>query len=129
LVGCETAHYLAEKGKRVTIIEVMDELAIDVTPTYKRPLLEILAEIGISMFTGVKSEEIVAGGMIITTKRGEKKTLQGDTIVLAVGSKPNSELFDSLRGKVKDIYIIGDCVSPRRIGDAVSEGFRAGFMI
>lgn len=123
LIGCETAEYLADKDKRVTIIEILDEIALDVNPTYKRPLLEVLSEMGIAIFCGVKSQEVIPEGIVITTKRGEKKTIKVDTLVVATGSKPNRRLFNQLEGKVKNIYLAGDSVEPRRIGNAVAEGF------
>lgn len=81
------------------------------------------------MFTSVKYERISQRGLTITTKEGERKSLEADTIVLAAGAEPNTELFQALKGKVKELYLVGDCVQPRRIVDAVYEGSRIARMI
>jgi pyruvate/2-oxoglutarate dehydrogenase complex dihydrolipoamide dehydrogenase (E3) component len=39
LVGCETAEYLAEKGKKVTVLRRGKEMAVDVGPSQRGPLL------------------------------------------------------------------------------------------
>jgi hypothetical protein len=46
--------------------------------------------------------------------------------VFAVGSRSNDALARRLQGKVKSIFLVGDCVEPRRIVDAITEGFRIG---
>lgn len=128
-VGCETAQYLADQGRNVMLVELMEELAVRASPSYRRPLLDVVAEKGIAVYAAVKSEELVDGGMVITNRRGGKETLKADTIVLASGSKPNSTLIEELKEKVKEVYVAGDCVQPRRIKEAVAEGFRAGYSV
>ena len=49
-----------------------------------------------------------------------------DTVVLAVGNRAEDELYFSLKGKVKEIYRIGDCVSPRKVDMAILEGHKIG---
>lgn len=129
LVGCEVAEFLAEKGKKVTIIEMLEEIGADIYPPYRVTLMEVLGEKGIAMFAGVKSEEIAKTGLIITNRRNEKVTLNADTIVLAVGYRANTDLVQELKGKVREVQIIGDCVQPRRIKEAMAEGLSAGMSI
>ena len=52
-----------------------------------------------------------------------------DTILIAAGSQKNKELVQDLQGKVKELYVVGDCTEPRRIQNAVYEGADAGLMI
>jgi pyruvate/2-oxoglutarate dehydrogenase complex dihydrolipoamide dehydrogenase (E3) component len=76
------------------------------------------------MMSGVKYEEITNEGLIITTKEGNKLTLQADTILPAVPLMPNTDLLNSLKGKVSEIYLIGDCREPRLIPDAIADGWK-----
>ncbi|ATW24928.1 mycofactocin system FadH/OYE family oxidoreductase 2 [Candidatus Formimonas warabiya] len=49
-----------------------------------------------------------------------------DHVVLAVPHRANDAFYFSLKGKVRELYRIGDCVAPRRLDAAVSEGFKTG---
>ena len=82
-----------------------------------------------TMLTGVKCEEISETGVVITTKEGEKQTIEANTIVLAVGAKSNIELLKSIKDIVSEIHLIGDCVEPRRIIDAIGDGHRIGLAV
>ncbi len=64
--------------------------------------------------------------MAITTRDGEERTIEADTVVLAAGAVPDAALYDAIKGKVSEVYRIGDCLEPRTIRDAISEGFRTG---
>ena len=71
----------------------------------------------------VSYKEINSQGLVVVIKDGTEKTIEADTIVLATGAKPDNALFEELKGKVLRIYQIGDCVEPRKIRDAIDEGF------
>ena len=123
MVGCETAEFLADLGKKVTIVEMLPKIGSDYGATYRHVVLRRLRKTGIKMETNVMVEEITDGG--VKAKRdGIPKFFPGDTVVLAVGFKPNKELGEKLGGKVPAPYSIGDCVEPRRIREAIEEGFR-----
>jgi len=122
MVGCETAEFLASLGKRVTIVEMLPKIGSDYGATYRHVVLRRLRETGIKMETNVMVEEITDRG--VKAKRdGAARFFPGDTVVLAVGFKSNKGLDEKLRGKVPAPYSIGDCVEPRRIKEAIEEGF------
>jgi hypothetical protein len=50
-------------------------------------------------------------------------------VVLAVGLTPNSDLEEALKGEPFEIHAIGDCVKPRKVIDAIWEGFRVARLI
>ncbi len=124
LVGCEIAAFLAEKGKRVTITRRGPRMAVKVARTYRTVLLDTLASTGVTMLTGVEYEKLTRKGLTITTKEGKRQTIEADTVVLAVGARPNIRLFEALQGMVPEIYLAGDCVEPRRIVEAIHDGSR-----
>lgn len=124
-VGCETADYLAVLGREVSIVEVLDVIAGD-SPIRTRPfLVSRLDRLGVKVFTGVSHEELADEGVLITVS-GKKTVLPADTVVCACGTRPENTLYASLRGKLAEVYEVGDCIEPRRIMDAVSEGALAG---
>ncbi len=129
LVGCETAAYLAEQGKRVTIMRRGPELATKVGPSVRAPLIRRLEAKGVSILTGVEYEEITEAGVIVRTREGERRTVEADTVVLAAGAKPNTDLLASIEGKVPQVFCVGDCIEPRGIREAVEGGYRVGLTL
>jgi 2,4-dienoyl-CoA reductase-like NADH-dependent reductase (Old Yellow Enzyme family)/thioredoxin reductase len=130
-VGCETAHFLAEKGKDVTLIFRSPEPALDVIyPDNRFPLLKKLAEAKVKIEAGVKEyKEITAKGIKFINKEGNEVLLEVDNIVLATGAIPNKTLAESLKGKVPELCEAGDCIEPRRILEAIHEAARAALEI
>jgi len=124
LVGCETAEFLADAGKTVTITRRGPSMAAAVAPMIGQPLVGRLSAKGVTMLTGVKYEEVNDEGLVITTGDGEKRTIPADTIVLAAGSRPNTELIQQLGDSIPELYQVGDCVQPQGIREAIADGLR-----
>lgn len=129
LVGCETAVYLVQQGKSVTIMRRGPELATNVNPLVRVPLIGRLQSKGASILTGVQYEEITEAGVTVRTEAGERRTVEADTVVLAAGAKPNTELLTSVEGKVAQVLSVGDCVKPLGIREAIEEGYCAGLAL
>ena len=130
-VGCETAEYLAERGRKVVaIITLEPAMATKEGVSMREPLLDRLGRFGIEMFAGVIGcDEINEQGVKITITEGKSRLLEADSVVLAAGSKPNTDLAMELRDSGIEFQLAGDCIEPRRIMDAVAEGYRAGLAI
>ena len=124
LIGCETANFLAERGRKVNLIEILPELPTENEKPYADLLVKELQEKGVVILTGVKEEKITDEGVEIIDKGGKTQKLEADTIVIAAGSRPNKELFKMLEKKFPAIYLAGDCVEPRKIIEAIAEGSR-----
>jgi 2,4-dienoyl-CoA reductase-like NADH-dependent reductase (Old Yellow Enzyme family)/thioredoxin reductase len=124
-IGCETANFIAAKGKKVTVIEMLHEVAINVEPLTKVCLLQELAERKVEILTDTKTEEITSGGVRTVDKSGKKMLLEVDTVVIAVGTKPVNALENELWGEVDELYTIGDAKEPRKMINAIHEGFEA----
>ncbi|MFC1987976.1 hypothetical protein ACFLVH_05490 [Chloroflexota bacterium] len=50
-------------------------------------------------------------------------------MVLAVGLKAEEKLSGALADKVSEVYTIGDCVEPRKVINAMWEGFHTARLI
>ena len=128
-VGCETAEFLIEKQKEVTIIEILSELASELLYSYANLMIQRLKERKVKSYTGVKDEEITDKGMKIIDKEGKRIFLKADSIVVATGSLPNESLFESFKEKDLQFYKVGDCRKPARIYESISEGAEAGLRV
>lgn len=129
LVGLETAEFLADKGKKVTVMRRGDTMGEGMGPFTRANLLARLEAGGVTLLPGVSYAEINKQGVVVATKEGAERVVEADTVVVAAGAKPAAELGKALEGKVAELYLIGDCVSPRRIGDAIRDGATVGFRI
>jgi 2,4-dienoyl-CoA reductase-like NADH-dependent reductase (Old Yellow Enzyme family)/thioredoxin reductase len=128
MIGMETAEFLSGKGCRVTVAEMLPNLAADMEGTNRALLLERLPASGISVKLSAKAERVQEGRALVETSEG-KEWLEADTIVLALGSQPNQEILLALEGKVSSLLPIGDCLEPRRAKEAIHEGFALGLKI
>jgi len=129
LVGCETALHLAQKGKKLTIVEILDSIARDIPFANHMHLLKLLADNNVKILTETSVAEIMDDSVVITNKYGKRSKLENDTVVLALGLRSNSGLEKALKDKVPEIYAIGDCVEPRKVLNAIWEGYRFARLI
>jgi 2-enoate reductase len=124
VVGCETALHLAQKGRKVSIVELLGDIARDMYTVNRMHLLRLLAEAGVRVLTESRVAEITDMGIVLTGRDGRQEGLKADTIVLAVGLKPKDDLAERLSERVPEVYPIGDCSEPRKVIHAIREGFR-----
>jgi len=125
LVGCEVAEYLVARGKRVIIVEMLDEIGADIPVTTRTAVVENVKEAGILTEVSARAVEVTEEGVVIECG-GEKRAVCADATVVAAGLKPRQDLATKLEGKVKEIHAVGDCVKVRKLRNAIHEGARAG---
>jgi len=127
-VGCETAEFLAGRGVGVSIVEMLDRMAPDMSFWSREVLLRRLLERGVDMLTQAKVTEIKGKTVILDRGGIEERVENIDDVVLAAGYEPrdNTDLIDWAERRGIEYYRVGDCVAPRNIMYAVQEGFEAG---
>ena len=125
-IGCETAEYLAKQGKKVSIIEMTDTLAGNTGKTDQTILLGHLKGYKVQLLTESKVVKITDSAVVYTSKNGSTNTVRADTVVLAIGGRPETSLYDSLKDEISEIYNIGDSNGGGIIPNAVYEGYTVG---
>lgn len=126
MVGCETAEFLAEYGKEVTIVEMLPELASDAIIGRKLLLTKRLAELGVNGITSAAIKAFTADGMTITRNGKEEVIGEMETIVLAMGVAPARQLAEEIKDKVSELYVIGDAENPATAFEAFAAGAEVG---
>lgn len=122
LVGSETADFLGEQGREVTILEMLPEIAVDVQDVVRHFLLQRLYNYGVQIETETTVREITENG-VKAIKNGRELHLEGyDNIIIATGARPVRALENQLQGKVSELHVIGDAAEPRKAIDAIEEG-------
>jgi pyruvate/2-oxoglutarate dehydrogenase complex dihydrolipoamide dehydrogenase (E3) component len=105
-------------------------MALKVGVTVRESLLRRLSDKGVSLLPGVqKYKEITERGLILIDSKGKTRIFEADTIVIATGSSGKIDLYNELKNKVKALYAIGDCVEPRDIKEAITEGAKVGTLL
>jgi 2,4-dienoyl-CoA reductase (NADPH2) len=124
--GSETAEFLAERGREVTIIEIRGEVALDVDFWNRWVLMDRMAQARIRTIVQAKAEAITTTGVRVVAEGGPVEFVEADTVVYAIGAQPYNPLAYELEGRVPSLQVIGDCDTPQRVRQAVDAGFRAG---
>jgi len=104
---------LRSSYRNIAIVEVAKAVGAGFAPGTKWPVVSELKRLHVQMLPLTKILEVTDSTVeveITDKKTGEvsHKSLPCDTIVLAVGSHPDNELYNALQGKVKELYNIGD---------------------
>lgn len=123
LSGADAALELAQDGHEVTIVEMADEVARDMLMLNRTSLLRVLDQHDVKILTGTTVKAIRTDGITAETAEGTVE-LDADTVVTAFCLKPATELGESLGAQV---LTVGDCVAPRKVGDAVNDAYALAF--
>ena len=123
-VGVELALHLDMSGKKVTLLEMLREIAPDASPTQRGELIARLRDSGIKLINYAKCTS-VEPGKVVYDNDGVEKSVEADDIILAVGMKPKFEESDSFIGAADYFAAAGDCNKPRILEWATKEGYYA----
>ncbi len=121
-IGAEVADYLSENGKEVTLVEMREGIALDLVAHLQYFLNKRLREKGVQILTSTKAIRFEKEGLWVEDPQGTRKLDGFDSIVLALGWSPNDEMVESFKGKVPEVYVIGDASKPREVMEALLEG-------
>lgn len=130
VVGTETGLFLAEQGKEVIFVEVLDEFMNGVGFVDQIVYQERLAKHKVTVHTGKRVETVLDKGAVIVDRYGKREEILADSIVVAVGFAPQMTLAEELKKEAGlEVYAVGDCVSPRKFFDAIHEGYLAAYSL
>lgn len=125
LTGCETALHLAQQGRTVTVIDMLreDEIAGDASGASRIALLDLLRQHGVVFRLEVTLTAVTETSVVVADASGRSAEIPADTVVLALGMRPLSDVVASLQGPATETFTVGDCTTPRDLMAAVHEGF------
>jgi 2,4-dienoyl-CoA reductase (NADPH2) len=129
--GCEIAEFLVKRGTKVTIVHTGDKLAEGMTVDDQLRLFPWFEQKGVKTYTGAKFEEVTDKGLVITTKEGQKITIEADSVMPSLFLSQNLQMSRKLEGKVAEVYTVGSCVKPEPdlMVDAIASGAKVGVTI
>ena len=136
-MSAEAAVFLASRGglspedaiaftlrgnKEVTILEMLARIGEDIGRSTRWTVLQSLRLYNVSTITKAKVERITDEG-VFYRQEGQEYFLSADTVVIAVGTEPETALKDAIEAITPECYAIGDCVKPRKAIDAIHEAY------
>ncbi len=128
-VGCEVAEFLARQRKKVTMVEMLDDIGMNINDISRGDIKRRFEEYDVNVMTGSRVTEIKGNSAVVLDKNWKTRAIEADSVVLAVGSRPNKGLVDDAAPSVQEKYFIGDCARPRKIMDAIHEASYIGRQI
>jgi 2,4-dienoyl-CoA reductase (NADPH2) len=122
----EVAAFLALKGKKVEVVEMMGSVGRDLGPTVRWHLRHKLDELKVKVSPLTRVMKISGGNVTVIDQENRESRREIDSVVIAAGSRSNTRLAKVLRGKAPEFYVIGDAVKPRNGLFAMREGAEVG---
>lgn len=124
MVGCETAEYLAARGCKVSVIEMMDKIAAGESSTILPTLLENYKTYGVEQYPSHKVKEFRMDAVVCENKDSAEVTIPCDYIVLAMGARSNEFDAAALEAASIPVYSIGDAAGKAAdISNAIRTGY------
>lgn len=124
MVGCETAEYLAARGCKVSVIEMMDKIAAGESTTILPTLLENYKTYGVEQYPSHKVKEFRMDAVVCEDKDGAEVAIPCDYIVLAMGARSNAFDAAALENANIPVYSIGDAAGKAAdISNAIRTGY------
>ena len=124
MVGCETAEYLAARGCKVSVIEMMDKIAAGESTTILPTLLENYKTYGVEQYPSHKVKAFRMDAVVCENKDGAEVTIPCDYIVLAMGARSNEFDAAALEAASIPVYSIGDAAGKAAdISNAIRTGY------
>jgi 2,4-dienoyl-CoA reductase-like NADH-dependent reductase (Old Yellow Enzyme family)/thioredoxin reductase len=129
LVGCESAVHLAQKGKDVTLVEMMKDVAVDANVRQRPILLDWFDKLQVKVKTRMKGVKITDKGLVCIDEAGKERLFEADTVVCSVGQHALGEVVNNLLDAAPEVVQVGDCVKPQKVTEALYRGYHAGLDI
>jgi 2,4-dienoyl-CoA reductase (NADPH2) len=155
--GCETAHFLSELGTvdaetfkflsyhsaedleylgallfqspfHITVVDMMPRMAANVGRTSRWALMKSLKLMDVMLKPGTTLVEITDEVVIVDGPEG-RESIPADAVILAIGAAPVNDLAGQFKNEDIEVMVIGDAVQPRKITDAIREGFELALKV
>ena len=119
--GLELALFMAEHGSSVTVIEILPDAGNGLEAMTKKIILTRLKENRTTILTRTRLLKIEGTGVRVADADNLERFIEADKVLIAIGTRPNNQLYDKIKSLGIEIHQIGDCLEPRSAKDAIYE--------
>jgi len=117
--GLELALYLTERGCTVTVIEMLPKIGSGMESVTRKVILKKLQKNSATMLTDARLSKIENNGVVVVNQDNRETFIEAERVVIAIGTKPDTKLYDKVKLLGYKIHQIGDCLEPRNAKDAI----------
>jgi 2,4-dienoyl-CoA reductase-like NADH-dependent reductase (Old Yellow Enzyme family)/thioredoxin reductase len=117
--GLELALHLADNGCSVTVVEMLPKVGSGLEAMTKKMILSRLKKKNVALLTDTRLSKIKNSGVVVANQEHREQFLEADKVVVAVGTRPNTALYNKIKSLGYEIHQIGDCLEPRSAKDAI----------
>jgi 2,4-dienoyl-CoA reductase-like NADH-dependent reductase (Old Yellow Enzyme family)/thioredoxin reductase len=128
-VGAEVADFLSEKGKKVTLVEMREAIALDLVAHLQHYLNLRLKNKEVQVLTSTKALRFEKDGLWVEDPQGTRKLTGFDSVVISMGSVSIVGLTEGVKKKVSQVFVVGDAEKPREVMEALLEAEEAAIRI
>ncbi|SMD05515.1 FAD-dependent oxidoreductase [Sporomusa malonica] len=118
----ELYRLLTHGRKQITIVEMAKGIGKDIGPSTRWSMIEALRKLSVTMVEQGKVVAIEHGGVVIE-KANRQDIIPADTVVVALGSSPDTNLLTELTGKADKVSVIGDAYKPGNMLTAIRQAY------
>jgi 2,4-dienoyl-CoA reductase-like NADH-dependent reductase (Old Yellow Enzyme family)/thioredoxin reductase len=119
--GLELALFMSERGCTVTVIEILPKAGKGLEAMTKKIILSRLKRNRAVILTSTRLLKIEGNGVKVADPDGLDRFIEADKVLVAIGTRPNNQLYDRIKSLGIEIHQIGDCLEPRSAKDAIYE--------
>lgn len=129
--GATVAEYLADQGKKVHVVTTFNQVGVFMGFTHNPTVQERLVSRKIVLIPRTRVTRMSGSMVYGTNVHHEEEFAIGDfdTVVSCTGYRANNSLYRALKGKVKELYAVGDCVAPQRALHAIHHGYNTARLL
>ena len=119
--GLELALHLTEYGCKATVIEMLPKIGNGLEAMTKKIILKKLGERNVRILTETRLSKVEDTGVMVVDKDDRKYFIAAEKVVVAIGTRPDTRLYDRIKSLGYEIHQIGDCLEPRNAKEAIYE--------
>jgi len=119
--GLELALHLADHGSAVTVVEMLPEVGRGLEAMTKKIILAQLKVHDVTLLTDATLTMIQDKGIVVLNSDKRQQIIEAECVVIAIGTRPDTRLYESIKALGYEIHQIGDCLEPRSAKDAIYE--------
>ena len=119
--GLELALHLAEYGCHTTVVEMLPKIGSGLEAMTKKVILRQLKKHHVRILTDTSLLKIEENGVIVANSDRQEQFIETDKVVIAVGTRPDTRLYEKIKSMGYKLYQVGDCLEPRDAKDAIYE--------
>lgn len=128
-IGCETAEWLTEKGRQITIVELFPKILRNMKKIPRNRLMARLSQKGINILTETRIKSMDNEQVSLVGKGNKEFMVEADAVVLALPSSPDNDFIKQVNGKFKKVMRVGDAEIPGNLGSALRSAAQAALTL